>query len=165
MLEVNFIRSEDGLIVDSNGDEVEMCKDSNYILMSIKDEKDVLLACASRTPTIEIARHLLRLRGWTSLFDYMEIYPASKIKHFAALSRKSGVSYNEMIFFDDLDWNVREVQELGVHAHLVPNGITASLFRRALKQYEQLHLAKRAKNKRLLILKDTVVDTNPHSVG
>ncbi|KAA0188840.1 Magnesium-dependent phosphatase 1 [Fasciolopsis buskii] len=37
-----------GTVLDSDGGEVLVCNDSSYILNSIKDEKDVLLACASR---------------------------------------------------------------------------------------------------------------------
>ncbi|THD21912.1 Magnesium-dependent phosphatase 1 [Fasciola hepatica] len=41
-------RKKNGVIVDSDGAEVLVCNDSSFILNSIKDEKDVLLACASR---------------------------------------------------------------------------------------------------------------------
>ncbi|KAF7258828.1 hypothetical protein EG68_03532 [Paragonimus skrjabini miyazakii] len=56
-----------------------------------------------------------------------------------SLAKKTGVSFNEMLFFDDLHWNIDEVGRLGVHAHLVKNGINTGLVRRALQAYEQAH--------------------------
>ncbi|TGZ68186.1 hypothetical protein CRM22_004395 [Opisthorchis felineus] len=124
-------------VVDSNNDVVEVCADSESILQSIKKENGVLLACASRTPTPEIARQLVHLRGWHLLFDFMEIYPSSKVKHFNALAKNTGVHFNEMIFFDDLDWNIQDAKQLGLHAHHVRNGITTGLVRRALEEYQK----------------------------
>ncbi|GAA31382.2 magnesium-dependent phosphatase 1 [Clonorchis sinensis] len=130
-------RRNGSTVVDSNNDVVEVCADSESILQSIKRENGVLLACASRTPTPEIARQLVQLRGWHLLFDFMEIYPSSKVKHFNALSKKTGVHFNEMIFFDDLDWNIQDAKQLGLHAHHVRNGITNGLVRRALEEYQK----------------------------
>ncbi|KAF6775064.1 hypothetical protein AHF37_05306 [Paragonimus kellicotti] len=126
-------------VFDSNGEAVNVCPDSNYLLESIKNEDGVLLACASRTVFPESALQLIRAHDWDKLFDVMEIYPSSKVKHFNALAKKTGVSFNEMLFFDDLHWNIDEVSRLGVHAHLVKNGINTGLVRRALQAYEQAH--------------------------
>ncbi|KAG5455001.1 Magnesium-dependent phosphatase 1 [Clonorchis sinensis] len=89
------------------------------------------------TGAIDIAKTLLRLLKWDELFDYMEIYPGSKVKHFESFHRLSGIPYNEMIFFDDEDRNIRDVSQLGVHSYLVDNGITVSLFQQALKRFER----------------------------
>ncbi|KAF8567134.1 hypothetical protein P879_07574 [Paragonimus westermani] len=126
-------------VLDSNGEAVNVCPDSNYLLESIKNEDGVLLACASRTVFPESALQLIRVHGWDKLFDVMEIYPSSKVKHFNALAKKTGVPFNEMLFFDDLHWNIDEVGRLGVHAHLVENGINTGLVRYALQSYEQAH--------------------------
>lgn len=70
--------------------------------------------------------------------DYMEIYPSSKIKHFKALSEKSGIPCHEMLFFDDEQRN-REVAKLGVHFVLVDSrtGITPTQFENALDAFEK----------------------------
>ncbi|CAI2731451.1 unnamed protein product [Schistosoma spindalis] len=125
------------MIYDENNYPLNILQDSNNILKSIKQEKDVLLACASRTPSVETARQLVHLNGWDKLFDHMEIYPDSKIVHFQTLQRKTKIPYNKMIFFDDLQWNIKEVKSLGVHSHHVPNGVHTGAFRKALKEYEQ----------------------------
>jgi magnesium-dependent phosphatase 1 len=36
-----------------------------------------------------------------NLFDQQEIYPGSKLTHFKALHAKTGIEYEEMLFFDD----------------------------------------------------------------
>lgn len=53
------------------------------------------------------------------------------------LQRKTKIPYNKMIFFDDLQWNIKEVKSLGVHSHHVPNGVHTGAFRKALKEYER----------------------------
>ncbi|THD21911.1 Magnesium-dependent phosphatase 1 [Fasciola hepatica] len=67
----------------------------------------------------------------------MEIYPSCKVKHFTTLSQKTGVPFHEMIFFDDLSWNIQDARQLGIHAYLVPNGITVPIVRRAIREYER----------------------------
>ncbi|CAH8604284.1 unnamed protein product [Heterobilharzia americana] len=77
-----------GVIYDEDGSPLDVIEDSDYILKAIKNEKDILLACASRTSSVETARQLVHLNGWDNLFDYMEIYPRSKVVHFQALHQK-----------------------------------------------------------------------------
>lgn len=49
-----------------------------------------------------------------SVFDISEIYTGSKVRHFGKIRKKSGVPYEDMIFFDDWDENCKEVGSLGV---------------------------------------------------
>jgi magnesium-dependent phosphatase 1 len=53
----------------------------------------------------------------------LEIYPSSKIRHFEAIARRTGVSFAEMLFFDDESRN-RDVESLGVTMQLVTDGVT-----------------------------------------
>ncbi|SJX60361.1 related to magnesium-dependent acid phosphatase [Sporisorium reilianum f. sp. reilianum] len=48
------------------------------------------------------------------LFAHLEIYPGSKLTHFRALHRDSGIAYQDMLFFDD-EYRNAEVGKLGVH--------------------------------------------------
>lgn len=57
------------------------------------------------------------------IFDYVEMYPGSKIAHFERIRKASGVDYSEMLFFDDESRN-RNVESLGVTMYLVRDGIT-----------------------------------------
>ncbi|KAI0508677.1 acid phosphatase-domain-containing protein [Xylaria bambusicola] len=53
----------------------------------------------------------------------LEIYPSSKIKHFEALHKRTGIPYAEMLFFDDESRN-RDTETLGVTMWLVRDGVT-----------------------------------------
>lgn len=53
----------------------------------------------------------------------LEIYPSSKIKHFEALHKRTGVPYADMLFFDDESRN-RETEALGLTMWLVRDGVT-----------------------------------------
>ena len=56
-------------------------------------------------------------------FDHMEIYPGSKIAHFLKLQKATGLRYEDMLFFDDESRN-RDVESLGVHMHLIRDGVS-----------------------------------------
>ena len=73
-----------------------------------------------------------------SQIDYIEAYPASKIKHFKALEKKSGISCEEMIFFDDEPRN-KETTKLGVQFNLVDTrkGVTIQSFIASLVKYDK----------------------------
>jgi magnesium-dependent phosphatase 1 len=72
------------------------------------------------------------------LVDYIEVYSGSKLRHFKALSKKSGISCDEMLFFDDESRN-REVTSLGIHFVLVDPkvGVTLQQFEEALHDYAE----------------------------
>lgn len=57
------------------------------------------------------------------VFDYMQIFPGDKKKHFEKLQKQSGVEYGDMLFFDDESRN-RNVEFLGVTMWLVRDGVT-----------------------------------------
>ncbi|GJN66367.1 magnesium-dependent phosphatase-1 family protein [Purpureocillium lilacinum] len=53
----------------------------------------------------------------------LEIYPSSKIRHFEALHKRTGIRYEDMLFFDDESRN-QETERLGVTMRLVRDGVT-----------------------------------------
>ena len=53
----------------------------------------------------------------------IEIYPSSKVRHFEAIARRTGVPYADMLFFDDERRN-RDVESLGVTMWLVEDGVS-----------------------------------------
>jgi magnesium-dependent phosphatase 1 len=58
------------------------------------------------------------------LFDYLQIYPGSKIRHFEKLHQQTGIAYEDMVFFDDESRN-RDVERLGVVMWLVRDGVSS----------------------------------------
>lgn len=57
------------------------------------------------------------------VFDYMQIFPGDKKRHFEKLQKQSGVAFEDMLFFDDESRN-RNVEQLGVTMWLVRDGVT-----------------------------------------
>jgi magnesium-dependent phosphatase 1 len=124
--------------VDRFGESFAFCEDVPSILVSLK-QRGVKLALASRTQAPEVAREMLKLlhlppledaggaagkaRKAIEVFDYVEIYPGSKMTHFERIRRASGVEYAEMLFFDDEARN-RNVESLGVTMFLVRDGVS-----------------------------------------
>ena len=99
------------------------------------DAGGIPLALASRTEQPAWAVELVRLLNIAERFAFSEIYPTTKLRHFAALQEESGIAYSEMLFFDDEMRNIREVSTLGVTCIHVSDGMTASVFRNGLKSH------------------------------
>ena len=136
-----------GLWVDCTSPPYRLCKDGSILdsadrimrlypdVPEILDEVESLgceMAIASRTDQPGWARDLLELMGFWSRFDYEEIFPSSKVAHFANLKRDSGIPYREMLFFDDESRNIIEVGELGVRCIAIDRGIDQAAFQRGL---------------------------------
>lgn len=71
-------------------------------------------------------------------FDHMEIYPGSKITHFVKLQKATGLRYEDMLFFDDESRN-RNVESLGVHMHLVRDGVSRAEIDNGVKAWRARH--------------------------
>ncbi|KAI6094011.1 magnesium-dependent phosphatase-1 [Hypoxylon rubiginosum] len=106
----------------------------------------VKLGVASRTHAPDLGREMLKLlhvpplssvleggaeggskkdkpKKAIEFFDAgLEIYPSSKIRHFEALGKKTGIPHTEMLFFDDESRN-KDTESLGVTFHLVRDGV------------------------------------------
>ncbi|KAJ7908894.1 magnesium-dependent phosphatase-1, partial [Mycena leptocephala] len=131
------LRRSGEAVVDAYGTPVEFYPDVPDILRRLRDQ-DVLLAACSRTHAPDMARQALKLLHVAGddaepalpaieLFDDLQIYPGSKLRHFRALHAQTGVPYEQMLFFDDEPRN-REVESLGVVFHLTPTGVDNATF-------------------------------------
>lgn len=110
-------------VVDANGDIVRLYSDVPEILQYLS-RKSITLAVASRTYEPSWARKLLDLLDIRKYFFHQEIYPSSKIRHFFALQKATGLDFSEMIFFDDEQRNIKDVERLGVQAVHVSGGLS-----------------------------------------
>lgn len=110
--------------------------DAMAILEALKD-RGVSLALASRTITPDIAACFLQKLGLDESFVVKEIYPSweHKTGHFKEIQRKSGVSYDCMLFFDDEDRNTEAIARLGVTSILVEDGLCFEAFRAGLRAF------------------------------
>lgn len=102
----------------------------------------VKIGVASRTSAPSLARDLLKMlhippphhaeqdgkpektKRAADVFDAgVEAYPGSKLKHMEALSKRTGIPYSEILFFDDEARN-RETESLGLTMYWVKDGVS-----------------------------------------
>ncbi|KAK9909492.1 hypothetical protein WJX75_003128 [Coccomyxa subellipsoidea] len=103
------------------------------------------MAIASRTPTPNVAQAFMKKLGWCDLFDSVQLIPASSgfdhhsaqkdTAHFPAIKKELGISYSDMLFFDDESPNISKVARLGVTSILVPSGMSVDILRKGLEQH------------------------------
>ncbi|ATY67369.1 magnesium dependent phosphatase [Cordyceps militaris] len=105
----------------------------------------IKLGVASRTSATAIARDLLKMlhvpgqkaRRAGDVFDAgMEIYPGSKIRHFETLQRRTGVAYEDMLFFDDESRNL-ETEKLGLTMRLVRDGVSWAEIEKGVEEWRK----------------------------
>ncbi|KAG9237802.1 putative magnesium-dependent phosphatase P8B7.31 [Amylocarpus encephaloides] len=117
------------------------------ILYSLR-QRGTKVGAASRTSAPELAREMLRLlhipetegkkRKAIDYFDYLEIYPGSKITHFTKLQKATGLKFEEMLFFDDESRN-RNVESLGVTMYLVRDGVNKQEINNGITKWRKRH--------------------------
>lgn len=124
------------------------------LIISTLVNRDILVAFATRNPARdEIIARLKSLvfdtkNGERNLWsilpneNYLQAYSShggtAKTKHFNALTKVTGVPFNEMLFFDDDSYNVTYSEFLGVTGMLVPKniGFTLNLFIQGMSTYQ-----------------------------
>lgn len=116
----------DDVIIDNHNARIRLYPDVIEILNNLK-EQGFWLGLASRTFEPSWANQLLELFDIAHFFAYKEIYPGPKSEHFSQLKNKSGIEFSEMIFFDDEQRNLEDIEMLGVKVALVKNGISVPL--------------------------------------
>ena len=113
-------------------------------------EEGFLLAAVSRTVEPDWARELLRVLRIDQYFHYKEIYPGSKTAHFKALRaalKKDNldVPFQNMLFFDDENRNIRDCEKLGITCIFVENGMNLELLLRGLHLFSLNRVAREEK--------------------
>lgn len=121
---------------DRFGEDYAFYRDVPSILQTLPSAMGIRLGVASRTSAPSLARELLKIlhlplgddgekpRKAHDAFDAgMEIYPGSKIKHFEMIQKRTGIKFEDMLFFDDESRN-KETEQLGLTMRLVRDGVT-----------------------------------------
>jgi magnesium-dependent phosphatase 1 len=71
-----------------------------------------------------------------TVVDSSEIYKSNKQTHFRNLKHKfPGISFEEMLFFDNEHHNIQTVSKLGVRSVYCPDGMTAAIWEEGLKKF------------------------------
>ncbi|KAF1813957.1 putative magnesium-dependent phosphatase P8B7.31 [Eremomyces bilateralis CBS 781.70] len=117
---------------DRLGEQFAFYDQVSDILVGLR-QSGIKIAAASRSQAPELAREMLRLLrispdGLPSeksidFFDDLQIYSASKTTHFQKIHERTGIPYDEMLFFDD-EMRNRDVETLGAIMYLVRDGVT-----------------------------------------
>ncbi|XP_011873239.1 PREDICTED: magnesium-dependent phosphatase 1-like isoform X2 [Vollenhovia emeryi] len=129
-----FRKGAQNKVVDSHGHTVRYYSDVPDVLKQLSGE-GYELGVASRTSEIKGAKQLLDLFGWKRYFQYVEIFPGSKVTHFSNIRKSSHADYKDMLFFDDEARNIVEVGKLGVHAVLVRDGVSRRVVEDTLRSF------------------------------
>ncbi|KAK4448357.1 magnesium-dependent phosphatase-1 [Podospora aff. communis PSN243] len=66
----------------------------------------------------------------------LEIYEGTKLRHFEVISRRTGIPYEQMLFFDDERPN-REVETLGVTMRLIGDGLSWEELEKGIQQWRR----------------------------
>jgi magnesium-dependent phosphatase 1 len=115
-------------IRDNNDYELFHYEDVPRILYTLKyhcfkDDTDRHLAIASKSSTKMLALNLIDHFNWSQYFSSFQIYPRSKTHHMNEIKKDLGDSvftnFNEVLFFDDEPYNIKQTKEIGVYAHRV----------------------------------------------
>ena len=125
------IENRRGSLKPIAGKDVKLFDGFQTLLNIIKDgtvfPPSTKFAVASRTQSVEWAYDLLHQFNLYDIIEYVEIYPKNKKEHFTKLAQATGISYEDMLFFDDARdgkyGNCVPVSELGVLSVHCPNGI------------------------------------------
>ncbi|KAI1818390.1 magnesium-dependent phosphatase-1 [Poronia punctata] len=87
--------------------------------------------------TVNKVKEKEKSRKAIEFFDAgLEIYPSSKIRHFEALHKRTGIPFTEMLFFDDESRN-RDTETLGVTMWLVRDGVTWAEVESGIKEWRR----------------------------
>ena len=121
---------------DRNGEDFSFYVDVPSILQTLPSA-GIKLGVASRTSDPALAKDMLKLLHLPAMPEVegsknkkaleafaagAEMYPGTKVKHFEALQKRSGIAYEDMLFFDDESRN-RDTESLGVTMWLVRDGV------------------------------------------
>lgn len=133
-------------VLDEYGSRLRLMGDSEEILSELMDDEvweNTLVAYVSRTTEIEAAhvclRHLTVSRGDTTMDDighHCEIFPGCKVHHFRNVHQATGISFDDMLFFDNERRNTADVSKvLGVTSVYTPYGMTRSAWEIGLRAF------------------------------
>lgn len=136
---------------DRRGEDFAFYADVPSILLALP-ALDVRLAVASRTTADQLAKELLKMIrlvpegadekavgkriAWDVFDAGLEMYNQSKKRHFRAIQARTGIAFEDMLFFDDEVRNF-ETEELGVTMQLVRDGVTWGEFEKGVAEWRK----------------------------
>jgi len=134
-----FRKDDSGKVYDHYGQNVKLFPDTLSILEHLHAE-NYQMVIASRTDAIREAESLLELFDLNKFFTVKQIFPGKKTAHFSTFHKKTKVPYEDMLFFDDEERNIRDLSKIGVTCHFITNGITWKDLNQGLETHKKKKL-------------------------
>jgi len=141
-----FRQNDDGTLSDCRGTKVRLLGAVREILLHIAVTQCTTGAIASRTDEPTWAKECMRKfvldREGKHTIDTVLVhqeytYKGCKTTHHRNLHKKTGVPYEEMVFFDNEHCNIEEVAPLGVHCVYCPDGVTQNVWRDGIEGWRR----------------------------
>lgn len=139
-----FTTSAAGSVKDRSGRRVSLLGNAKDALQAIADEPEIWSAgVASSTDEPDWARECMAKmtvdsgskRSVASCISVVDIAKGRKSGHFERLRKKTGIEYEDMMFFDNEMRNCESVEPLGVFCVYTPRGMTEEKWSAALQAY------------------------------
>lgn len=150
-------------VLNSAGEEIRLLPSAQVVWRDLHESDDwrvrgTKVAVASSTyanKALPLLREFRLGRGGRSMADVadpdlIEIYyrrGEGKRPHFMELQRKTGVKFEEMLFFDDSKDNIDSVARLGVACQHTPDGLTAAAWEAGLQTFGARRATARARRR------------------
>eukprot|EP00287_Rhodomonas_sp_CCMP768_P008536 CAMPEP_0196731442 /NCGR_PEP_ID=MMETSP1091-20130531/11176_1 /TAXON_ID=302021 /ORGANISM="Rhodomonas sp., Strain CCMP768" /LENGTH=172 /DNA_ID=CAMNT_0042074579 /DNA_START=174 /DNA_END=692 /DNA_ORIENTATION=- len=143
-----FKKNTDGTLSDRSGTTCYLMGNSAAIIRELKtdpkwaDSKVAVCSCTDEPSWADECMRKFEVAPGMPLkeaIDIEEIYKGGKSKHFKSIHAKTGIPFEDMIFFDNEEHNCRTVAPLGVTCIYTPRGMTAAEWERGLKEYSKRH--------------------------
>ena len=138
-----FRKDSSGKVFDRSGTQIKLIKGAEQVLTELhRDHPEIQIAWASRTDYPEWADKCLQLFtingvSLKELGSFAQIYPGDKKSHFRHFAKDSGLSYEEMAFFDNEMRNCKSVSQLGVTCIYTPRGMEYKHWEECKKKFAQ----------------------------
>ena len=136
------------IVTDRRGTPITIFDGASHALSEInkmkkEDNFPIQVAISSRTDEPSWAYQCMK---WLVVSDgtplekcidqnLIEISYSDKSKHFESLNRKTGIAFEDMVFFDNEFWNIQSVGNLGVKCFHTPHGMTHEAWNQALQEF------------------------------
>lgn len=127
------------------GEPVQLLKNVREVLFELHSDpkwENTKVGISSRTDAPDWARELLskfQLPDGTALEEVfqgpIEIRGDSKVKHFRRIAAATGVSFEDMVFFDNEFGNCESVADLGVTVGYCPGGVSTKIWEQTLQAF------------------------------
>jgi magnesium-dependent phosphatase 1 len=138
---------KDMILTDRGDTPITIFDGASFALSEInrlrKEGYDIVAAAASRTDQeswANVCPKYLIVHDETTLQDCFEDRVDidcfnDKTHHLRRLHQQTGIAYKDMAFFDNEYWNISCVSKLGVRCFYTPDGMTRSIWKKALTEF------------------------------